>query len=206
MKNFLLLAASLLAVGPAAGQVAAIRPLPYPQTRQVDTATTYFGTKVADPYRWLENDQAADTKAWVQAENQVTQDYLSKIPFREAIRQRLTKLWDYEKYSAPFKEGAYTYFSKNTGLQNQYVIYRQLGTKAPEVFLDPNTFSKDGTTSLAGLTLPRDGSLAAYQISEGGSDWHKALVMRASDKRLLGDTLKDVKFSGLAWRGNDGFY
>ena len=207
MKNPFLLAAALLAAGPALGQaMAAIKPLPYPQTRQVDTMTSYFGTKVPDPYRWLENDQASDTKAWVQAENQVTQDYLGKIPFREAIRQRLTKLWDYEKYTSPRQEGAYTYFSKNTGLQNQYVVYRQLGSAAPEVFLDPNTFSKDGTTSLAGLEFSRDGSLAAYQISEGGSDWHKAIVLKTSNKTVIGDTLKDVKFSGMAWRGNEGFY
>ena len=207
MKNLLLPAVALLLAGPAAAQVAsASKRLPYPTTRQVDTVTTYFGTKVADPYRWLENDQATDTKAWVQAENKVTQDYLATIPFRGDIQARLTKLWNYEKYGAPRKEGQYTYFSKNTGLQNQSVLYRQLGSGAPEVFLDPNTFSKDGTTSLAGLEFSNDGSLAAYQISEGGSDWHKAIVRRATDKRIVGDTLKDVKFSGLAWHGNDGFY
>ncbi|WP_151087086.1 prolyl oligopeptidase family serine peptidase [Hymenobacter baengnokdamensis] len=200
-------ALALLAAGPAVAQtVATIKPLPYPQTRKVDTVTTYFGTKVADPYRWLENDQAADTKAWVQAENRVTQDYLGKIPYREAIRERLTKLWNYEKYSSPTKEGKYTYFSKNTGLQSQYVLYRQLGAGAPEVFLDPNTFSKDGTTSLAGIEFTHDGSLAAYQISEGGSDWRKVIVLRTADKHIVGDTLKDVKFSGLAWKGNAGFY
>jgi len=172
----------------------------------VDTTTTYFGTKVADPYRWLENDQAADTKEWVQAENKVTQYYLSKIPYREAIRQRLTKLWNYEKYTAPYKEGKYTYFSKNTGLQSQNVVYRQLGTGAPEVFLDPNTFSKDGTTSLAGISFTHDGSLAAYQISEGGSDWRKVIVLNTATKAIVGDTLKDVKFGGLAWRGNAGLF
>ncbi|MGI4739388.1 MAG: prolyl oligopeptidase family serine peptidase [Janthinobacterium lividum] len=207
MKNLPILLAGLLATGPAGAQtVASIKPLPYPQTRKVDTATTYFGTKVADPYRWLENDQAPDTKAWVQEENKVTQDYLSKIPYRDAIRERLTKLWNYEKYTAPHKEGKYTYFSKNTGLQSQNVVYRQLGAGAPEVFLDPNTFSKDGTTSLAGISFTHDGSLAAYQISEGGSDWRKVIVRRASDKAIVGDTLKDVKFGGLAWRGNSGFY
>ncbi|GAA4503735.1 prolyl oligopeptidase family serine peptidase [Hymenobacter ginsengisoli] len=206
MKNLSILLA-LLAAGPAGAQtMAAIKPLPYPNTRKVDTITTYFGTKVADPYRWLENDQAADTKAWVQEENKVTQDYLSKIPYREAIRQRLTKLWNYEKYTAPQKEGKYTYFSKNTGLQSQYVMYRQLGTGAPEVFLDPNTFSKDGTTSLAGLSFTKDGSLAAYSISEGGSDWRKVIVLRTDTKAIVGDTLKNVKFSGLAWKGNEGFY
>jgi len=207
MKKTFILLASLLAAGQAGAQaVASLKPLPYPTTRKVDTTTTYFGTKVADPYRWLENDQAADTKTWVQAENQVTQDYLGKIPYREAIRERLTKLWNYEKYSSPTKEGKYTYFSKNTGLQSQYVLYRQLGNAAPEVFLDPNTFSKDGTTSLAGIEFTHDGSLAAYQISEGGSDWRKVIVLRTADKGLVGDTLKDVKFSGLAWQGNAGFY
>jgi prolyl oligopeptidase len=207
MKSYLVLLAALLAAGQAGAQaVVTSKTLPYPQTRKVDTTTTYFGTKVADPYRWLENDQAADTKAWVQEENKVTQDYLGKIPYREAIRQRLTKLWNYEKYSAPTKEGRYTYFSKNTGLQSQYVMYRQLGTGTPEVFLDPNTFSKDGTTSLAGINFTQDGSLAAYQISEGGSDWRKVIVLKTSDKSIVGDTLKDVKFSGLAWKGNEGIY
>ena len=187
-------------------QTAAIKPLPYPQTRTVDTMTSYFGTKVPDPYRWLENDQDADTKAWVQAENKVTQNYLAQIPFRAAIGKRLETLWNYEKFGAPHQEGKYTYFSKNTGLQSQSEVYRQVGNGTPEVFLDPNTFSKDGTTSLAGLSFSKDGSLAAYQISEGGSDWRKVIVLKTSDKHIIGDTLKDVKFSGLAWRGNDGFY
>ncbi|MDF7810958.1 prolyl oligopeptidase family serine peptidase [Hymenobacter sp. YC55] len=195
----------LLAGAQAYGQTA-IKPLPYPQTKKVDTVNTYFGTKVADPYRWLENDQAPDTKYWVQEENKVTQNYLSQIPYRDAIRKRLETLWNYEKYSAPFKEGKYTYFSKNTGLQSQSVLYRQQGTGAPEVFLDPNNFSKDGTTSLAGINFTKDGSLAAYQISEGGSDWRKVIVLRTADKSIVGDTLKDVKFSGTAWKGNEGFY
>jgi prolyl oligopeptidase len=186
---------------------APIKMLPYPQTKKVDTVTTYFGTKVPDPYRWLENDQAPDTKSWVQEENKVTQNYLAQIPFRETIRKRLETLWNYEKFGAPYKEGKYTYFSKNTGLQSQSVVYRQLGeTGAPEVFLDPNGFSKDGTTSLAGLSFTKDGSLAAYQISEGGSDWRKVIVLRAADKTIVGDTLKDVKFGNVAWKGNDGFY
>ncbi|WP_375437238.1 prolyl oligopeptidase family protein [uncultured Hymenobacter sp.] len=206
MRSFFTSFVLLLAGAQAYGQTA-IKPLPYPQTKKVDTANTYFGTKVADPYRWLENDQAGDTKAWVQEENKVTQNYLSQIPFRDAIRKRLETLWNYEKYGAPFKEGKYTYFSKNTGLQSQSVLYRQLGsTGAPEVFLDPNNFSKDGTTSLAGINFTKDGSLAAYQISEGGSDWRKVIVLKTADKTIVGDTLKDVKFSGLAWKGNDGFY
>jgi prolyl oligopeptidase len=179
----------------------------YPVARKTDVQDTYFGTVVEDPYRWLEDDRAADTKAWVQAENAVTQAYLDKIPFRNAIRERLSKLWNYEKYSTPFKEGAYTYFYKNDGLQNQSVLYRQRQeTGAPEVFLDPNGFSADGTASLAGISFTKDGSLAAYQISEGGSDWRKVVVIRAENKAQVGDTLFDVKFSGLAWKGNEGFY
>ncbi|WP_311181804.1 prolyl oligopeptidase family serine peptidase [Hymenobacter volaticus] len=196
----------VLLAGAQAYSQTVIKPLPYPQTKKVDTANTYFGTKVADPYRWLENDQAPDTKSWVQEENKVTQNYLSQIPYRDAIRKRLETLWNYEKYGAPFKEGKYTYFSKNTGLQSQSVLYRQLGAGAPEVFLDPNNFSKDGTTSLAGINFTKDGSLAAYQISEGGSDWRKVIVLRTTDKSIVGDTLKDVKFSGTAWKGNEGFY
>ena len=150
-----------------------IKTLPYPQTKKVDTVDTYFGTPVPDPYRWLEDDRATDTKAWVKEENKVTQDYLSQIPYRDAIRKRLEVLWNYEKYSAPFKEGKYTYFYKNDGLQSQAVLWRQIGDGTPEIFLDPNKFSADGTTSMQGIDFTKDGSLAAYQISEGGSDWRK---------------------------------
>lgn len=181
--------------------------LPYPETKKGNVVDNHFGTEVPDPYRWLENDTAADTKAWVKAENKVTNNYLEQIPFRDAIYKRLEKLWNYEKFSAPFKEGDYTYFYKNDGLQNQSVLYRQKGDNGEvEVFLDPNKFSDDGTTSLAGIAFSKDGSLVAYQLSEGGSDWRKVVVIRADDKSIVGDTLKDVKFSGLAWRGNDGFY
>ena len=178
----------------------------YPETKTVDQTDNFFGTKVADPYRWLENDTAEDTKDWVQRENAVTQSYLAQIPFRNAIKQRLTELWNYEKYSAPFKEGDYTYFYKNDGLQNQYVLYREKAGQEAEVFLDPNKFSADGTTSLAGIDFTKDGSLAAYQISEGGSDWRKVIVINAKTKEQLDDTLYDVKFSGVAWKQNDGFY
>lgn len=178
----------------------------YPKTKKSDTVTDYFGTKVADPYRWLEDDRSAETKAWVEAQNKVTQAYFSKIPFRKDIQNKLTELWNYEKYSAPFKEGGYTYFYKNNGLQNQSVLYRQKEGGEAEVFLDPNKFSKDATTSLAGIDFTKDGSLAAYQISEGGSDWRKVIVLQTADKKMVGDTLIDVKFSGLAWKGNEGFY
>lgn len=178
----------------------------YPDTKTVDVADTYHGQTVNDPYRWLEDDRAADTEAWVEEENKVTFGYLEKIPFREDIRKRLTELWDYEKYSAPFQEGAYTYFYKNDGLQNQSVLYRQKGDGVPEVFLDPNSFSTDGTTSLTGLSFTKDGSLTAYSISEGGSDWRKIIVLDAETKKVVEDTLVDVKFSGISWKGKDGFY
>jgi len=181
--------------------------LPYPETKKADVSDSYFGTIVSDPYRWLENDTSAETKEWVAAQNAVTSHYLEQIPFRDAIYKRLETLWNYEKYSAPFKEGEYTYFYKNDGLQNQSVLYRQKGDNGEvEVFLDPNTFSEDGTTSLAGIAFSKDGSLCAYQLSEGGSDWRKVVVIRTEDKSVVGDTLVDVKFSGLAWRGNEGFY
>ncbi len=183
-----------------------IKTLPYPQTKKVDTVDTYFGTVVPDPYRWLEDDRAADTKAWVKEENKVTQDYLGQIPYREAIRKRLEVLWNYEKYSAPFKEGKYTYFYKNDGLQSQAVLWRQIGDGQPEIFLDPNTFSTDGTTSMQGIDFTKDGSMAAYQISEGGSDWRKVIVIKTTDKSIIGDTLQDLKFTGIAWKGNEGFY
>lgn len=118
----------------------------------------------------------------------------------------MEKLWNYEKLGSPFKKGDYTYFYKNDGLQNQYVVYRAKGDEEPEVFLDPNTFSEDGTTSLAGLSFTKDGSLAAYLISEGGSDWRKAIILNAETKEVVEDTLIDIKFSGLSWKGNDGFY
>jgi prolyl oligopeptidase len=187
------------------------KPLPlmkvnYPETKTIDHTDNYFDSIVPDPYRWLEDDRSTETGEWVKSQNEVSFDYLNKIPFREAIRERLAKLWDYEKYSAPFKEGDYTYFYKNDGLQNQYVLYRQKGENTPEVFLNPNDFSTDGTTSLAGIDFSLDGSRAAYQISEGGSDWRKVIVLDAMSKNMLEDTLLDVKFSGLAWKGSEGFY
>ncbi|MFT4152612.1 prolyl oligopeptidase family serine peptidase [Parafilimonas sp.] len=178
----------------------------YPETKTVDQTDDFFGTKVSDPYRWLEHDTADDTKDWVKRENEVTNAYLAQIPFRSAIKERLTALWNYEKYSAPFKEGGYTYFFKNNGLQNQSVLYRQKDNEAAELFLDPNKFSADGTTSLTGLEFTKDGSLAAYTISEGGSDWNKLLITDAATKKILDDTLRDVKFSGIAWKQNEGFY
>jgi prolyl oligopeptidase len=180
--------------------------LKYPASKKGNITDTYFNTTVPDPYRWLEDDLADDTAAWVIEQNKVTQTYLEQIPYRESIRQRLEYLWNYEKYGAPFKEGKYTYFYKNYGLQSQSVLYRQPGDGEPEVFLDPNTFSADGTTSLGGIDFSKDGSLCAYLLSAGGSDWRDVVVMRTEDKEQLGETLKDIKFSGIAWQGNDGFY
>jgi len=180
--------------------------MPYPDTKKTETTDIYFETRVTDPYRWLENDTAEDTKQWVIEQNKVTENYLSQIPYRNKIKNRLEKLWNYEKFSAPFKEGEYTYFYKNDGLQNQYVLYRQKGEEDAEVFLDPNKFSDDGTTSLAHISFSKDGTLAAYQISEGGSDWRKVIVLNAIENKIIGDTLVDLKFTELAWKGNEGFY
>lgn len=178
----------------------------YPTTRKSDQKDLFFGREVADPYRWLEDDLSEETKDWVRRQNEVTFSYLERIPFRDAIRERLETLWNYEKYSAPFKEGKYTYYFKNDGLQNQYVLYREDAEGNTELFLDPNEFSEDGTSSLAGIEFSKDGSLCAIQISEGGSDWRKVLVLRAEDGKVIDDTLRNVKFSGLSWRGNQGFY
>ena len=180
--------------------------LTYPETRKDQVVDDYFGTPVDDPYRWLEDDMSEETANWVEAQNKVTRSFIDQIPYREDLRKRLEELWNYEKVGAPFVEGEYTYFYKNDGLQNQYVIYRFKGDEAPELFLDPNTFSSDGTTSLGSINFTDDGSLLAYQISEGGSDWRKIIIMRAQDREILEDTLMDVKFSGLSWKGNDGFY
>ena len=179
----------------------------YPETKKVDTVDTYFGENIKDPYRWLEDDRSKATENWVTSQNKVTFGYLDSIPFRNQLKNRLSKLWNYEKIGAPFKEGEYTYFYKNNGLQNQYVIYKFKNEgDTPEVFLDPNTFSEDGTTSLGGLSFSKNGKLAAYSISEGGSDWRKVLVKNAETKEIIEDTLVDVKFSGLSWKGNEGFY
>jgi len=178
----------------------------YPKTTKKPVTDILFETKVVDNYRWLEDDKSAETKAWVKAENEVTFDYLSKIPYRNQLKDRLSELWNYEKVGTPFIEGDYTYFSKNNGLQNQNVIYRKKGDADPEIFLDPNTFSDDATTSLGSLSFSDDGKTAAYSISEGGSDWRKIIVIDAESKISKEDTLVDVKFSGVSWYKNEGFY
>ncbi len=183
--------------------------LVYPETKKVDTVDTYFGIEIKDPYRWLEDDRSAETEEWVKEQNKVTFGYLEKIPFRDELKDRLSDLWNYEKVGAPYKEGNYTYFYKNDGLQNQFVLYRYKTGEDPEtaeVFLDPNTFKEDGTISLGQISFSKSGNLLAYSISEGGSDWRKVLIMDSESKELIGDTLVDIKFSGLSWKGEEGFY
>lgn len=178
----------------------------YPATTKKEVVNSFFGEKVSDPYRWLEDDRSEETAAWVKAQNKVTFAYLDKIPYRNLLKEQLKDKWNYEKIGAPFVEGGYTYYYKNDGLQNQSVLYRKDKNGKEEVFLDPNTFSKDGTTSLADVSFTEDGSLMAYAISEGGSDWRKVIVLKTSDKSVIGETLVDVKFSGLSWYKNEGFY
>ena len=181
--------------------------LKYPNTKKVDSVDTYFGIKIQDPFRWLEDDRSPETENWVKEQNKTTFNYLDKIPFRKELKKRLEQLWNFEKLGSPFKEGDYVYFFKNDGLQNQNVLYRKKGEEAQaEVFLDPNSFSEDATTSLAGINFSKDGSIAAYSISEGGSDWRKVIVINAENKSIVEDTLVDIKFSGVSWRGNEGFF
>lgn len=177
----------------------------YPQTKQIDTKSQHFGIEINDPYQWLEDDRSPETEDWVIRQNKKTNQYLDQISIRETIKNRLKELWNYEKTGAPFKRGKNTFVYKNNGLQNHYVIY-QITEKKEEVFLDPNTFSKDGTTSLSSVSFTEDGSLVAYSISEGGSDWRKVMIMDVGSKKLIEDTLIDIKFSGIAWKGTDGFF
>lgn len=178
----------------------------YPQTPKNEMSDTFFGEVVPNPYGWLEDDRSTETANWVKAQNEVTFGYLNQIPYRSSLKQRLEKVWNYEKIGSPFKEGDFTYYYKNDGLQNQSVLYRKDKDGKEEVFLNPNEFSKDGTTSLGGIHFSKDGSLVAYLISEGGSDWRKLIVWDAVSKKQIGDTLVDIKFSGTAWKGNEGFF
>lgn len=180
--------------------------LTYPETEMRNDADTIFDKVIPDPYRWLEDDMSEETAEWVKNQNKVTFDYLNAIPYRNALKERLSALWNYEKVSAPTKKGDFVYFYKNDGLQNQYVVYRKDSTGNEELFLDPNTFSEDGTTSLGSLSFTDDGTIAAYAISEGGSDWRKVIVMDVLTKEIMEDTLVDIKFSGLSWKGNEGFF
>jgi len=187
--------------------VTASAQLTYPPTKKVDVSDNYFGTTIADPYRWLEDDNSEETKNWVQQQNAVTSTYLSGIPYRDKVKSRLAVLWNYPKYGSPRKEGSYYYFSKNDGLQNQSILYRQAGLNAePEVFLNPNQFSGDGTVALSGTTFSKTAKFLAYQIARSGSDWQEAVIMDLSTQKLIDDTIKWIKFSGIAWKGDEGFY
>ena len=180
--------------------------LTYPETKQESVIDTYFGVEVVDNYRWLEDDRSKETEEWVKAQNEVSFGYLKQIPYRQEIIDRMSTKWNYERISAPFKEGKYTYYYRNDGLQNQSVLYRKNAKNQEEVFLDPNTFSANGTTSLGGVHFSKDGSKVAYSISEGGSDWRKVIVIDAETKTPLEDTLIDIKFSGISWLNNEGFF
>ncbi len=208
MKKVLFFSSILFLAGCAGNQQkqASIDHLPYPQTKKVDTTDDYFGTKIADPYRWLEDDNSEETKQWVEAENKVTYDYLAKIPFRQQIKDRLTKVWNYEKFTTPFKRGKYYFFYKNNGLQNQSPLYVQEGLSGtPKVLIDPNTLSADGTTSLAGISIREDGKYLAYNLAKSGSDWNDIVTMEIGNGKVMADTLHWIKFSQAAWKG-DGFY
>jgi prolyl oligopeptidase len=182
--------------------------LKYPDTRKNDIVDGYFETyKVADPYRWLEDDNSSETKEWVKAENKVTDEYLSTIPFREKLRARLKELFNYTRYSAPFKKGEYYYFFKNDGLQNQSVLFRQRGMAGqPEIFLDPNTLSKEGTAALGSYTFSKSGKYFAYTIAVAGSDWQEGRVLETATGKVLTDKIEWIKFGGFSWKGDEGFY
>lgn len=180
--------------------------LHYPVAKKVDHVDNYFGAKVADPYRWLEDENSGETAEWVQEENKVTFGYLEKIPYRAEVKDRLEKLYNYPKYTAPSRRGEYYFFSKNDGLQNQSVLYIQKGLAGkPEVFIDPNALSKDGTVRLGAFSVSKDAKYAAYGLSSGGSDWQEYHVMEVAAKKPLADDLKWIKSSGVAWQG-EGFY
>jgi len=178
----------------------------YPQTIKVDTTDIYFGTEIADPYRWLENDTAADVAEWVTVQNKITFDYLDSIPFRNKIKNRLTNIWNYPKSSAPFKRGGRYFLYKNDGLQNQSVLFVKNDIDAEErILLDPNTLSEDGTVALAGLDFSKDGKLMTYSIARAGSDWNEIFVLDVETGQQLDEHILWVKFTSLAWH-NNGFY
>lgn len=181
--------------------------LSYPKTATVNQIDDYFGTKISDPYRWLENDTAANTEAWVKEQNAVTFDYLHKIPIRKKIHERLTELWNYPKFSAPYKNGKYLFSYKNTGLQSQSVLFFQEGEKGnASVLLDPNKLSSDGTVALQAISLSKTQKYFAYSVSASGSDWQEIYIMDFRTKDLLSDKLVYVKFTGIAWLGDEGFF
>lgn len=179
----------------------------YPETKKGDVKDDYNGIKVADPYRWLEDDNSDATKEWVKAQNKVTFDYLATIPQRDKVKKRLEELWNYPRYSSPFKKAQYYYYFKNDGLQNQSVMYRQNGlTGKPGEFLNPNTLNKEGIAALAGTSFSKTGKYFAYSIAVAGSDWQEIFVMESGTKKILKDKIEWTKFGGANWNGDDGFY
>ncbi|WP_316802253.1 prolyl oligopeptidase family serine peptidase [Pedobacter nototheniae] len=209
MKKSLILglfAISFFACKPGKKPAENITLMKYPDTKKDATTDNYFGTTIADPYRWLENDTSAETAKWVAEENKVTQNYLDQIPYRADIKKRLTEIWNYPKETAPFKAGEYYFFTKNDGLQNQSIWYIKKGIDGKEeIFLDPNKLSTDGTASVSLLGLSHDKKHIAYSVAQSGSDWSNIYVMDIARKTKLPDELKWTKFSGAAWK-NDGFY
>ncbi|MDR1793226.1 MAG: prolyl oligopeptidase family serine peptidase [Bacteroidales bacterium] len=179
----------------------------YPTTKMSHQKDVYFGDTVADPYRWLENDTATDTKEWVKEQNKLTFSYLEQIPFRNELKKYLTKVWDYPKYGTPFKKGKHYFFFKNDGLQNQSVLYIQQGLAGKaEVLLDPNKLSTDGTVALTGLSFSKDGNYMAYQTAKSGSDWNEIFVIDIQTRKKMSDHIHWCKFSTAAWLGNEGFF
>ena len=178
----------------------------YPETRKMEHTDNYFGVEIKDPYRWLEETDSPETAKWIESQNEVTFGYLSRIPYRDKIKARLTELWDYPRYTQPFKAGEYLFFDKNDGLQNQSVLYIQKGLNGkPEIFIDPNKFSDDGTVSLVGSNVSNDGKYLAYLVSKSGSDWHDIYIMNIETRELLPDHITRVKFSNAGWY-KDGFF
>jgi prolyl oligopeptidase len=205
-KRIIAFAVVLLSIA-TIGFVSSAQQLEYPKTGKVDHVDTYHGVNIADPYRWLEDDNSQETAKWVEEQNKVSFGYLEKIPYRAKIKDRLERLFDYPKYSAPFRKGDNFFFRKNEGLQNQSVLYIQKGLEgAPEVLIDPNKFSEDGTSRLTIFSLSKDGKYAAYGISKAGSDWQEYHVMEIASKKTLTDTLQWIKGSGASWNGNGFFY
>ncbi len=197
---------SLLLIIAFVFSTAATAQLAYPVTKKTDQTDTYFGTKVSDPYRWLEDDKSEETKAWVTEENKVTFGYLDKIPYRKNFQEAIEKVFNYPKYSAPFRNGEWFYFYKNDGLQNQSVLYRQKGLNGEAIeLIDPNKLSKEGTTRMTVFNLCKDGSYAVVGLSEGGSDWQTYYVRDMATEKILDDKIEWVKVSGVAWEGH-GFY
>jgi prolyl oligopeptidase len=179
----------------------------YPVSKKTDVIDNYHGTFVPDPYRWLEDDNSEETKAWVTAQNKVTFDYLNKIPFREKVKERLSEMWNYARIGSPSKEGSWYYFSKNDGLQNQSILFRQKGLNgSPEVFIDPNKLSADGTAALGNVSFSKNSKYASYMLAQSGSDWQEIYIMDVATKKVLTDKVQWVKFSGVSWKGDDGFY